>query len=276
MSLRCALSLTRLSIGMALMAVGLGAASAQVPSAISLGPRPGEPGVVFQTATLPAAHTNQRYEYSLCQGTGKAMPVNQECGGPFHPSAAVKGGNPPYHFVLDSGWGFPPLGIHLDKDGNLRGKLAKGYRERPFRVCAVDLNGTPSCQTITIPATAAAGAQQTKTSAKASKEAKHGHGGAVALAVAGAGAAAGAGIYMAERQTSTSSGSGGACISGRNCIVSVLGSGCECSQSTATGACNWTGTVAQSGQACGAGAPCASGLSCNNGRCEGASGRCPF
>lgn len=267
--------LTQQIAGTALLAVALSPAVAQVPSAINPGPpMPQQEGVSFQTATtLPAAQANRKYDYSLCLGRSPAMRVNQECGGPFHPSSTVTGGNPPYHFVLDSGWGFPPLGVHLDKDGNLVGKLAKGYRERPFRVCAVDLGGSQSCQTVTIPAASAAGAKQSKGSGK---EAKRGHGGAVALAVIGASAGAGAGIYMAEHQAATSSGSGGACISGRNCIVSVLGSGCECSQSSATGACNWTGAVAQSGQACGAGTPCASGLSCNNGRCEGSGGRCPF
>jgi hypothetical protein len=121
-------------------------AVAQVPN---LGPRP-QGDVVFQAQQLPPANTGQNYTYSLCQGVNQAMPTNQECGGPFHPSNAVHGGNPPYHFQLDSGTGFPPFGIHLDKDGNLTGKLSKGAQGSSFRVCAVDLDATQSCQTMAI------------------------------------------------------------------------------------------------------------------------------
>lgn len=101
---------------------------------------------------------------------------------------------------------------------------------------------------------------------------KGGHGTAIAVGALAAGGAAAAGAAVALKGKSQS----GACISTRNCIVSIFGGGCSCSQSTATGPCNWTGAVAQAGQSCGASVPCAQGLSCNNGVCEGPSGRCPF
>lgn len=255
----------------ALVAVFLSPAFAQIPSAIDLGPRP-EGDVQFKRSTEPMRLPPfTEGGYSFCQGAPGAMPVNQECGGPFHESAAVVGGNPPYHFVLEPGTGFPPLGLHLDKDGNLRGTISRGYREKPFTVCAVDLSGTQSCQSYVVPAPAA-GARA------GAREARRGHRGAIVGALVAGGGAAAAGAVVAANGLGTSSGgsSGGACISGRNCIVNVMGSGCSCSQASATGSCSWTGTVAQSGQACGDGVPCASGLSCNNGRCEGSGGRCPF
>src|SRR5258708_6899559 len=81
------------------------------------------------------------------------------------------------------------------------------------------------------------------------------------------------GVLAAERLKNNSS---GACISTRNCIVSIFWGRCICSQSTADGPCNFSGTVAQAGQSCGGSVPCAQGLSCNNGVCEGPKGRFPF
>lgn len=133
---------------------------AQVPGAIPLGERPAG-DVVFRAPALPAAEENGRYSYSLCLGTAPAMPANQECGGSFHPSTTIQGGRGPYHFQLDSGSGFPPMGVHLDKDGNLTGTLPKGARASTFRVCAVDLGGAQSCQTVTINVGAAAAAGRT-------------------------------------------------------------------------------------------------------------------
>jgi len=53
------------------------------------------------------------------------------------------GGNPPYHFVLDSG-GFAPMGLVLYPNGMLIGKpSAPGTNH--FRVCAVDLSENQAC-----------------------------------------------------------------------------------------------------------------------------------
>src|SRR4029077_3863923 len=76
---------------------------------------------------------------------------NRECDRPLNGSnIKVHGGNPPYHFQLDPGSGFPPIGIIMDLNGNLTGKVAKGARPGTFRACAVDLSESQSCQTMTI------------------------------------------------------------------------------------------------------------------------------
>ena len=139
--------------GLAAAVVSPPVAVAQVPSAIPLGERP--PGdVTFTPPQIPAASDTTDYSYSLCLGTAPAMPKNQECGGSFHPSTTVQGGHGPYHFETE--FGFPPIGIHLDKDGNLTGRIAKGARGSTFRVCATDLDGAHACQDVTINAGAAA------------------------------------------------------------------------------------------------------------------------
>lgn len=111
--------------------------------------------------------------------------------------------------------------------------------------------------------------------ASASKK-SGGNAGKAAVVVLGGAALAGAAVYagqaMSELATTTASGE---CYSSRNCIVSVMSSGCSCGGSLNAG-CDWTGGVGGTNAACGGGMPCRAGLSCNNGRCEGSSGRCPF
>jgi hypothetical protein len=58
----------------------------------------------------------------------------------FNPS----GGNPPYHFQLDSGTGFPPMGLALNPDGTVTGTPTV-VGNVSFRVCAVDQSGTQAC-----------------------------------------------------------------------------------------------------------------------------------
>jgi hypothetical protein len=111
--------------------------------------------------------------------------------------------------------------------------------------------------------------------ASASKKAGGGAGKA-AVVVLGTGVAVGAAVYagsmMSQLATTTASGE---CYSSRNCIVSVMSSGCSCG-GTLNAGCDWTGGVGGTNAACGGGMPCRAGLSCNNGRCEGSGGRCPF
>jgi hypothetical protein len=114
---------------------------------VPLGPqRPGSE-VRFIAGSPPQPVAGQDYNWSFC--TGAPARVNQECGGSFNPSSMVSGGNPPYHFVLDSGVGFPPMGMSVDKDGILRGS-PRGAGTSRFRVCAVDLSGSQSCQNVEI------------------------------------------------------------------------------------------------------------------------------
>jgi hypothetical protein len=104
---------------------------------------------------------------------------------------------------------------------------------------------------------------------------KGGSGGKAAVVVLGTGVAVGGALYAGKLAGDLATMSAGSCVSSRNCIVSVMGHGCDCAGSV-NGGCDWTGPTAGSGEGCGAGTPCAANLSCNNGRCEGASGRCPF
>jgi len=85
------------------------------------------------------------YTYSFC-GPSVAIPSDL-CGGPATPSANVAGGNPPYHFTLDTGVGFPPFGMTLNLNGMLTG-IPTIAGTRTFGVCAVDLNGNQSCRTV--------------------------------------------------------------------------------------------------------------------------------
>ena len=54
------------------------------------------------------------------------------------------GGNPPYHFQMDSGSGFPPMGLTLNPDGTITGTPTV-VGNTSFRVCAVDQSGTQAC-----------------------------------------------------------------------------------------------------------------------------------
>ena len=62
----------------------------------------------------------------------------------FRADYSATGGLPPYHFQLDSGTGFPPIGIILDPSGLLSGypKSVGGAR---FSVCVVDTAGESAC-----------------------------------------------------------------------------------------------------------------------------------
>ncbi|MFA6214535.1 MAG: hypothetical protein WC717_04635 [Candidatus Micrarchaeia archaeon] len=58
-------------------------------------------------------------------------------------------GTPPYHFQLDSGTGFPPMGVVLHPNGLLSGKPAAAGNST-FSVCAVDQAGSSSCNTTSL------------------------------------------------------------------------------------------------------------------------------
>ena len=210
--------------------------------------------------------------FDLCRGTvategrpGRLNPSDSTCGDPLNPSATVRGGNPPYHFQLDTMGGFPPMGMWVDLNGVLRGKPT-GKRGATFKVCAVDLSERSSCKDVTVPDPVDHAAARAKSG---------GNGGKLLLATAGGLAVAGAAVYAGSAMADLAAMSTGTTASSRNCIVSVMGHGCDCSGSV-TGLSGWTGPTASSGESCVYGTPCAANLSCNNGRCEGSGGRCPF
>lgn len=135
--------------------------------------------VQFDVANLhPNLKPGVPYAFNFC--TGMEVPVKGrltaskglkldtaqgKCGTLSGPAtnSMVSGGNPPYHFQLDTMGGFPPIGMHLGMNGLLYGTpTAKpplgGYQ--PFSVCAVDLSGNQDCQKVTTEAPPAA--QQAK------------------------------------------------------------------------------------------------------------------
>ncbi len=56
-------------------------------------------------------------------------------------NANLFGGNPPYHFQMDTFARFPPIGIILAPNGVLSGIPKTAGLSTPFTVCAVDLSG---------------------------------------------------------------------------------------------------------------------------------------
>jgi hypothetical protein len=63
------------------------------------------------------------------------------------------GGRPPYHYQLDSGVGFPPVGLVMDTNGILTGVPAAingSEKVSNFSVCVVDLAGTSKCVPISM------------------------------------------------------------------------------------------------------------------------------
>jgi len=91
---------------------------------------------------LPDARVGEPYFYSFCKPD--CTDENDLCGSPANPSENPTGGDGPYHFQLDSGSGFPPLGLTLYPNGLLRGTPTVAG-EKTFTVCAVDLDGNQRC-----------------------------------------------------------------------------------------------------------------------------------
>lgn len=70
--------------------------------------------------------------------------VNEPYSDSYSSQYDPSGGNPPYHFQLDSGTGFPPMGLTLNPDGTITG-TPTAVGNVSFRVCAVDQSGTQAC-----------------------------------------------------------------------------------------------------------------------------------
>ncbi|MBI4992492.1 MAG: hypothetical protein HZB99_04750 [Candidatus Harrisonbacteria bacterium] len=67
-----------------------------------------------------------------------------EVGKYFSAYYSATGGLPPYHFQLESGTGFPPIGIVLAPNGLLSG-YPKSVGGSKFSVCVVDMTGVSVC-----------------------------------------------------------------------------------------------------------------------------------
>ncbi len=99
--------------------------------------------VQFSAVTpLPDARVGEPYVYSFCKPD--CLNENDLCGSDANPSTNPTGGSGPYHFQLESGSGFPPLGLILYPNGLLKGTPTVAG-QRMFTVCAVDLGGHQCC-----------------------------------------------------------------------------------------------------------------------------------
>ena len=86
------------------------------------------------------------YFFSFCAPT----PIGSSLCGALPGTTNPVGGNPPYHFQLDSGVGFPPFGISLNSNGTLSGTPSIQGPPRPFSVCAVDLSAASVCRVVSL------------------------------------------------------------------------------------------------------------------------------
>ena len=77
------------------------------------------------------------------------MALTSDLCGAFDTTTNPTGGNPPYHFTLESGVGFPPFGIMLNLNGLLAGTPTTEGTST-FGVCAVDQVGTQTCRTTSL------------------------------------------------------------------------------------------------------------------------------
>lgn len=100
--------------------------------------------VTFSGPGQLSAEVGKGFKYSFCDPT-PSSPTDL-CGGSFKIKNPT-GGKGPYHFQLQTAGGFPPFGISLNLNGLLSGKPTAVGR-RNFTVCAVDIAGANSCQSI--------------------------------------------------------------------------------------------------------------------------------
>lgn len=96
--------------------------------------------LAFAPGTPPRGETDVPYRHDFCRRAATALAG--PCGG--EGTLDPTGGAPPYHFQLDSGVGFPPMGLVLSPDGVLSGTPSVAGSSR-FSVCAVDTVGAQSC-----------------------------------------------------------------------------------------------------------------------------------
>ena len=102
--------------------------------------------VYFYASYLPQGTVGVAYNESLCDPSPSNP--NDLCGA-LEDADNPSGGSYPYHFVLGSGVGFPPMGLTLNPNGLITGTpTSEGTYE--FEVCAVDLGGNQDCDTASI------------------------------------------------------------------------------------------------------------------------------
>jgi hypothetical protein len=118
---------------------------ARLPRLLAFRSAPTGPGpLTFNAPTeIDPAPLGAWYSYSFCRPTPTGL-----CG-TFPATTNPTGGNPPYHFQLGTGVGFPPIGISLSLNGILSGTPSiPGLRA--FSVCAVDLSANSICRNVSL------------------------------------------------------------------------------------------------------------------------------
>ena len=103
---------------------------------------PGGDTITFTVAGLPLAKVGEAYSYSFCQPA-----LSQSTDLCAEGSTNPTGGQPPYHFQLGAGVGFPPLGLTLGVNGILSG-TPSASGPKTFEVCAVDLSASSTCRSV--------------------------------------------------------------------------------------------------------------------------------
>lgn len=103
--------------------------------------------LTFRPTPLPSGAVGSPYAFSFCRPALNR--TSDLCSAFDKQSTNPTGGQPPYHFQLGSGVGFPPFGLSLNLNGLLTGMpTAAGTKQ--FQVCAVDQTGDSSCQTVSL------------------------------------------------------------------------------------------------------------------------------
>jgi hypothetical protein len=122
----------------------LAAAACSGGSSGSTSTGPGAPSRLTFTGpgSLGGVNVGENVFYSFCR---PPIAGNDLCQNSTDPS----GGQPPYHFQLGSGVGFPPIGMFLNLNGTLTGTPTVATTAH-FSVCAVDLAGSSSCSTVAL------------------------------------------------------------------------------------------------------------------------------
>jgi len=109
--------------------------SQQIPSVVPQQPTTQQPAVKPKLKTIPSASVNT--EPLSLTDIGN---LNGKVGEYKSFTFSATGGLPPYHYQLESGSGFPPMGMVLSPDGVLSG-TPKAEGSRTFGVTVVDTAG---------------------------------------------------------------------------------------------------------------------------------------
>lgn len=95
---------------------------------------------------LPSGTVGEEYTYYFCD---PGATQGEACGAFEEYMYTPTGGHPPYTFTLDANTGFPPMGLALMINGELKGTpTAEG--QSTFGVCATDLSQNRVCQRTTL------------------------------------------------------------------------------------------------------------------------------